>query len=71
MLCTALLMLLLEAEPVCWASDVAALCCPAACATKASSKWPQADEVLRSCMRGLGCSRVEGATVGMRCGCKR
>lgn len=70
MLQSALLILLFEAQPVCWASDVAALCCPTACATKASPRWSQADEVLRSCMRGLGCSRVEGATVGMRCGCR-
>ena len=61
------------AEPVCFASDVKALCCPSACAVKASPKWMQADQVLRSCMRGLGCSDSEskGATVFNRCNCGR
>lgn len=53
----------------CFASDVKAYCCPSACAVKKSSHWYQANEVLRGCMRGLGCSSVEGATVYMKCGC--
>ncbi len=60
----------LEAEPMCFASDVKALCCPSACAAKNSPKWSQADDILRSCMRGLGCkSGIDSATVGMRCDC--
>ena len=63
-----LLGLNLDAVPVCFSSDVKALCCPSACAVKNSPKWEQANEVLRGCMRGLGCSDGEsrGATVAMR-----
>jgi hypothetical protein len=60
-----------EAADLCFASDVRATCCPAACAAKHGRQWPKADEILRGCMRGLGCNdaTVEGATVGMRCDC--
>ena len=64
-----LLGLNLDAVPMCFASDVAKLCCPSACAVKASPKWTQADQVLRSCAKGIGCKDVDGWTVGMRCGC--
>jgi hypothetical protein len=53
----------------CFRSDVQATCCPAACAARQRPKWYQADDVLRGCMRGLGC-KDETATVGMMCGCK-
>ena len=61
-----------QPEPVCFASDVRALCCPGACAAKNGPKWPQADQILQGCMRGLGCSEGDskGATVGMKCDCK-
>lgn len=61
------------AEPMCFASDVQKLCCPSACAMKASPKWTEADGVLRACMKGIGCSEGEsrGATVFMRCDCGR
>jgi hypothetical protein len=42
-----------DAVPMCFASDVRKLCCPSACATKNSPKWPKANEVLRACMRGV------------------
>lgn len=62
-----------DAEPLCFASDVKALCCPSACTTKNSPKWERANDILRACMRGLGCSDAEsrGATVFMRCECGR
>jgi hypothetical protein len=57
-------------EQMCFESDIKALCCPGACAAKNSRKWSQANDVLRGCMRGLGCkSGVDTATVGMRCDC--
>jgi hypothetical protein len=60
-----------QAEPVCFNSDVKALCCPSACAVKRSLKWSKADETLRACMKGIGCSDSESksATVFMRCSC--
>ena len=64
--------LLLFSSPVaagCFQSDVRTYCCPVACHVKRSSKWYQADEVLRGCMRGLGCEG-KGQTVGMTCHCK-
>jgi hypothetical protein len=61
----------LESEPMCFSSDVQSLCCPAACATRSGPKWSQADDVLRSCAKGIGCSNSEtkGASVFMRCNC--
>ncbi len=61
----------LDAAPMCFSSDIQKLCCPSACATKNSSKWTQADGVLRGCMKGIGCSDSEskGATVFMKCNC--
>ena len=60
------------AEPLCFQSDVRLYCCSSACAVKSSPKWDQADQILRGCMRGIGCSDSEskGATVGMKCSCK-
>ena len=60
-----------DAVPMCFASDVKALCCPGACAAKNGHKWPQVNEILRGCMKGLGCSDSEskGATVFMKCDC--
>lgn len=57
---------------LCFASDVQATCCPAACAAKHGKQWSRADEILRGCMRGLGCSdsSIDGATVTMRCNCE-
>ena len=68
-----LLGLSLDAVPMCFSSDVQKLCCPSACATKNSPKWPKANEVLQACMRGIGCSDGEGksATIFMRCECSR
>ncbi len=60
-----------QAEPVCFNADVKALCCPGACAVKSSPKWSRANEVLRSCARGLGCKNVDAWTVFMRCDCSR
>ncbi|HEY5957410.1 MAG TPA: hypothetical protein VIV60_12680 [Polyangiaceae bacterium] len=60
----------LEAEPMCFASDVQRVCCPSACAAKNGKEWTHANEILRGCMLGLGCkSGVESATVFMRCSC--
>jgi len=61
----------LEATPLCFSSDVKQLCCPGACSAKNGPKWSQANDILRGCMRGLGCSDSEskGATVFMRCDC--
>lgn len=68
-----LLALWFEQPPaeMCFSSDVKALCCPSACSAKNSPHWDRANAVLRSCMKGLGCSDAEskGATVGMRCDC--
>lgn len=60
-----------EAADMCFSSDVQGICCPAACAAKNGKQWSKADEILRGCMRGIGCndSTVHGATVGMRCNC--
>lgn len=74
---TALLMIALwfeqpaQPDPVCFASDVAKLCCPSACAVKKSPKWTQADGALRGCMKSIGCSDGESksATVGTKCNC--
>jgi len=62
-----------DAVPMCFASDVKKLCCPSACATKDSPKWPKANEVLQACMRGIGCSDGDSksATVFMRCECRK
>ncbi len=59
-------------ERVCFSSDVQRYCCGSACAVKNSPKWERANDVLRACMRGIGCSDSEskGATVGLRCDCK-
>ena len=61
----------LDASPLCFASDVRKLCCPSACAVKDSPKWTEANDVLRGCMRGIGCRDDDsrGATVAMRCEC--
>ena len=58
---------------LCFMSDVQKLCCPSACAVKDSPKWTDANEVLRACMRGIGCSEGDskGASVFMKCNCKR
>jgi hypothetical protein len=59
-----------EVAPMCYASDIKALCCPSACAVRRSSRWEHANDVLRACMRGIGCgSESKSATVGMRCDC--
>jgi hypothetical protein len=62
-------------EPVagCFSSDVKTLCCPSACAVKDSPKWSTANDVLRACMRGIGCSDSDSknATVFMKCDCGR
>jgi hypothetical protein len=55
----------------CASWDVREVCCPAGCAARSGRKWSRADEVLRACMRGIGCSpgEVSGATVFIRCDC--
>lgn len=63
------LLLASPASAGCFQSDVKAYCCPAACAVYKSSKWYQANDVLRGCMRGMGCERSDGATVAGKCGC--
>ncbi len=61
-----------EPTQVCFTSDVKALCCPSACAVKSSPKWPDADKVLQSCMKSIGCtdSESKGRSVTMVCNCK-
>jgi len=59
------------ADPACFASDVKQLCCHSACGVKNSPKWTQADSVLRSCAREIGCKGVDGWTVGMKCDCQK
>lgn len=57
-------------EPLCFQSDVKALCCPSACAAKRDVHlWPRANDVLRGCAKGIGCKSVDSWTVGMRCNC--
>ncbi len=60
------------AEPLCFASDVKAYCCPSACAVKSSPHWDKADATLQSCMKSLGCSdsAAKGKTVSFTCTCK-
>lgn len=62
-----------EALAACASWDVRAACCPAGCAAKNGTMWPKADEILRGCMRGLGCNEgeVKGATVFMKCDCPK
>lgn len=62
-----------DAAPMCFSSDVKKLCCPVACATKNSPKWTKANDVLRACMKSIGCgeSESENATIGMKCECER
>ena len=70
----AIIFAMLFTEPpaqMCFASDVAKLCCPSACAVKDSPKWPQANDVLRGCARGIGCKDVDNWTVGMKCQCPK
>jgi hypothetical protein len=69
----AVLVIMLTTLPA-WATtcpswDVKAYCCPSACAAK---KLPgfKADQVLRQCMRGLGCDQSEGATTFQWCSCQ-
>ena len=69
LLTIALLFVTPEASPMCFASDVRVICCPGACAVKRSVHWTKANEVLRGCMRGIGCED-NTATVGMRCDCQ-
>ncbi len=59
---------LLEAVPMCFSSDVKQLCCPSACGTKNSPKWTQANDVLRGCMRGLGCGDTRLRVLQWGCG---
>ena len=61
----------LEPSPMCFASEVRELCCPAACAVREKRMPTDGDRVLRACMAGLGCSEGESksATAGTRCGC--
>lgn len=60
-----------QVEPVCFASDVQRVCCPGACAARDGKEWPRANEILRGCMRGIGCkSGVDSATVFMKCKCQ-
>jgi len=63
----------LTASAGCTPWDVKNTCCLAGCAAKRGSNWPKADEILRGCMRGLGCSEseVKGATVFMKCDCPK
>jgi hypothetical protein len=62
-----------EALAACTSWDIKENCCPAGCAAKKGSNWPKADDILRGCMRGLGCSEdeVKGATVFMKCDCDK
>lgn len=61
-----------EALASCASWDIKANCCPAGCAAKKGTQWPKADDILRGCMRGLGCGEgdVKSATVFMKCDCK-
>jgi hypothetical protein len=57
----------------CASWDVKDACCPAGCAAKNGTLWPKADDILRGCMRGLGCNEadVKSATVFMKCDCSK
>ncbi len=61
-----------EALAGCASWDIKDSCCPAGCAAKKGTNWAKADDILRGCMRGLGCNEgdVKGATVFMKCDCK-
>lgn len=58
------------ATTTCNSWDVEKYCCPAACAAKKESGFKEND-VLRGCMRGIGCSNDESAsaTVFQMCRC--
>lgn len=57
----------------CASWDIKDTCCLAGCAAKRGSNWSKADEILRGCMQGLGCSEREvgNATVFMKCDCPK
>lgn len=57
----------------CASWDIVENCCPAGCAAQKGSQWPRADDILRGCMRGLGCSEddVKNATVFIKCDCDK
>ena len=60
-----------EGGGTCMPSDVRDTCCPAGCAAKAGRNWAKADDVLRACMRAIGCSGggTDSATVFLMCEC--
>jgi hypothetical protein len=66
-----MLLVVLGTSGACFQSDVRQFCCPAACKVKGSSKWYQADQVLRSCAKSIGCKDVDGWTVEMHCSCEK
>lgn len=53
--------------------DIRDNCCPAGCAAKKTNQWPKADNILRGCMRGLGCTedQTKSATVFIKCDCPK
>jgi len=57
----------------CTSWDVKDNCCPAGCAAKNGTQWSKADQILRACMKGLGCSDSDSksATVFMKCDCPK
>ena len=53
--------------------DIRDVCCPPACAARSSAhEFQHADEILRGCMRGLGCgdSMTHEAHVLALCDCE-
>jgi hypothetical protein len=60
-----------EARAACGSQDVRNSCCPAACDAKKDPKnKDKANEVLRACMKRIGCVSYSSATVFSYCSCK-
>jgi hypothetical protein len=59
-----------EALAACASSDVKNKCCPAACDAN-KSDHTKANQILRGCMKDLGCVSGSDATVFGYCGCSK
>lgn len=59
-----------EAEPMCFASDAKAMCCPSACAVKAKRGPTEADKVFGACWASLECKEL-APSVFIGCGCTK
>lgn len=66
-----LLLLILLTSGACFQSDVRQSCCPSACMARSGPHWTEADAILQSCAKAIGCEHVDNWTVFMRCQCPK